>query len=71
MAYKGVMSKYYQEAITADDVTNGYLSTGPEGIEKFGVLAGGAGKAITFGCRQYIDGTYSNSVIDKAIVVET
>jgi len=71
MAYKGVMTKYYQEAITADDVTNGYLSTGPEWIDKFGVLAGGVGKAITFGCRQYIDGSYSNSVIDKAFVVET
>jgi hypothetical protein len=71
MAYKGVMSKYYQEAITADDITAGYLTTGAAWIAKFGVLTGGAGKAITFGCRQYIDGTYSNSVIDKAFVIES
>jgi hypothetical protein len=31
-------------------------------------MEGGAGKAITFAGRQYIDGDYSVSVMDKAII---
>lgn len=68
MAYKGVMKKTYEAALTADDITNTYVDMYSDWTGKFGGLAGTAGKAITFGSRQYTDGAYSNSVIGKAVI---
>ena len=70
MAYKGVMKKTYEAALTADDITNTYVDMITEWNSKFGSLAGTEGKAITFGSRQYIDGAYSNSVITKAVITD-
>jgi|TARA_Y100000310_G_scaffold23921_1_gene22938 hypothetical protein len=71
MAYKGVMKKTYEAALTADDITNTYVDMVSEWKTKFGALTGTEGKAITFGSRQYIDGQYSNSVISKAVITES
>jgi|TARA_R100000049_G_C1931170_1_gene75120 hypothetical protein len=68
MAYKGVMKKTTQKALTADDITNTYVDMVVDWVDRFGTLTGTAGKAITFGARQYTDGTYSNSVISKAVI---
>lgn len=68
MAYKGVMKKTYQAALTADDITNTYVDIVTDWTGRYGSMAGTAGKAITFGSRQYIDGAYSNSVISKAVI---
>lgn len=67
-AYKGVMKKTYEAAITADQETAGQIDIAPEWIEKFGALAGTAGKAITIGCREYQDGEYSISEIMKTVI---
>jgi len=68
MAYKGVMKKTYQAALTADDITNTYVDIVTDWTDRYGSMTGTAGKAITFGSRQYIDGAYSNSVISKAVI---
>jgi hypothetical protein len=67
-AYKGVLKKTYEAALTADDITAGYVSLRPQWEAQYGSMEGGAGKAITFAGRQYIDGDYSVSVMDKAII---
>ena len=67
-AYKGVLRKTYEAALTADDITAGYVQIYNQWVEQNGSMTGGAGKAITFAGRQYIDGAYSVSVMDKAIV---
>ena len=68
MAYKGVMKKTYEAALTADDITNTYVDMYADWTARYGSITGTAGKAITFGSRQYIDGAYSNPVIAKAII---
>ncbi len=67
-AYKGVLRKTYEAALTADDITAGYVQLYNQWVSQNGAMTGGAGKAITFAGRQYIDGTYSVAVMDKAIV---
>jgi hypothetical protein len=68
-AYKGVMRKTYEAAITADEEAAGQIDIAPEYIDKFGALAGTAGLAITIGCREYQDGEYSVSEIMKTVIV--
>ena len=68
MAYKGVMKKTYEASLTADDITATYVDLFTSWTGKYGSMNGTAGKAITFGSRQYIDGAYSNSVITKAVI---
>ena len=67
-AYKGVMKKIYEAAITADEVTATQIDIAPEWIAKFGSLTGTAGKAITIGCREYSEGSYSISEIMYAVI---
>jgi len=67
-AYKGVMRKTYEGAITADQETAGSFEITAEWKEKFGALTGTAGKAITIGCREYQDGEYSVSEIMKTVI---
>jgi len=68
MAYKGVMKKTYEAALTADDITNTYVDMITDWTLLYGTMEGTAGKAITFASRQYIDGAYSNPVISKAVI---
>tara|TARA_R100000750_G_scaffold52806_1_gene38089 strand:- start:331 stop:738 length:408 start_codon:yes stop_codon:yes gene_type:complete len=68
MAYKGVLKKTYVTTIDSTDVSNTYVDIYTSWTEKFGAIAGTAGKAITFSCRQYDSGTYSPPVIVKAVI---
>ena len=67
-AYKGVLKKTYVTTIDSTDVSNTYVDIYTSWTEKFGAIAGTAGKAITFSCRQYDSGTYSPPVIVKAVI---
>ena len=70
MAYKGVLKKTFSAGLSADEITAGQVDLYNAWTSKFGALTGTAGKAITFSCRQYDDGNYSNPVILKAIITE-
>jgi len=70
MANKGAMAKIKVITLDATDITNGEVNVFSEYTAKYGALAGTAGKAITFSCRQYDEGNYTVPVFLKGIIVE-
>ena len=69
LAHKGSLGKVFVGAITADNITDGTMNVYPEWVAKYGTFSGTAGKAITFSCREYQNGWYSNPLLMKGTIV--